>query len=199
MTRKGPRNAAARPSVDPAEVPDLVVLLWRHAYPELCEADLRARAAAMGPPWVRGDLDDLIQHALARDERDSEEALVLAQDLLAWGRPLPAPLRRWLIEVLGDLLNRGEIPPIRAGRRPNRRLRDAIGCHVAEAYLDLLGGPAPPALIDLDAAIADRLAPLGDRFAIGESRVKQVRESAAFDRYLEMARELKCLDRRPGK
>ena len=47
MTRKGPRNAAARPSVDPAEVPDLVVLLWRHAFPELCEADLRARAAAM--------------------------------------------------------------------------------------------------------------------------------------------------------
>jgi hypothetical protein len=181
------------------DVPALVVALEREAYPEATDKELREYAAVMGPPWIPGDLDEMVAHALDRDELDSEQILCLAQDLLAWDRPLPESIRRWLIEVLSDVSRRGEIPPIRAGRRPNRRLRDSIGCHVAMLDLELRDSTAPPAAVDMNSAIAEGMAALGERFAVGESRVKQIRESADFGRYLEMARGQLRAEGRPVK
>lgn len=189
---------AARPSGDALAVPELVMRLWRSAYPDRGDDELRERAASCRP-WVPSDIDRMVDSALARDDFDSEQVLVIAQDLLAWDRPLPEPIRRWLIEVLADLLNRDAIPPIRAGRRPNRAVRDSLGCFVADLYLQLRDGPSPPAPVDMNDAIAERLEAMGAPYAVGYSRVKQIREGPDFERYLEMAREQRRFEGRSDK
>lgn len=187
MTKKTPQ----RPPLDELrtdDVPELAIEVMRRAFPTWDDQRLREFARKMRPV-VPGDLAEIVAHALRRDEKDSEQALMLAVDLLAWDQPLPLELRRWVIQVLMELAERGEIPPLRAGRRPNRRQREAVGVQVAWAFLALSQSTSPPAPIEMDAAIAAVLATMGPPFDIGDARVKQIRWGPDFEEYLRLARE----------